>query len=333
MENLQQQTLNKNKFEFIKVPNSMFYEKVKDEITGNYSSIEGWFKDMNDNNIIMILTYLQTRVNWVDEVYFTIDELIKFCGQVPKNGKGKTRCKMKALLNNLKNKGIINTDIDFTTIKYSEIIKVKYDPINSIKDERWVRIPTNIINKISSIKNCDTKIALTLWSYLHCRRYIKNVNSIATKGERASSTTVSYDYIIRDTGFANDTIKKYNDILVNNGLLLKHNSGYLKKGKEIKECYNIYVTVDNTLEEAQAFMKEAVSMYEKDMKQKGYSIIHKTKEEKKSIRKNKRKTSPQSGVTHDEESPTDFDSNITYEEYTKIQEQEAEINNMLSKLF
>ena len=148
MENLQQQTLNKNKFEFIKVPNSMFYEKVKDEITGNYSSIEGWFKDMNDNNIIMILTYLQTRVNWVDEVYFTIDELIKFCGQVPKNGKGKTRCKMKALLNNLKNKGIINTDIDFTTIKYSEIIKVKYDPINSIKDERWVRIPTNIINKI-----------------------------------------------------------------------------------------------------------------------------------------------------------------------------------------
>lgn len=298
----------KKGMEFIVIPNEMFY--IKGEC--------GYFMELEDYNIIMVLLYFQTKKDFIDDVSFTLSDIIKYCGLKPLKGEGKSIDKMKTLLNMLKDRGIIICDIDFNNVKVNDFIRVTFN-INEVLNNSFTKIPLKVIDKISNINIKDFRKVLTLWCYLHCRRYKKS--SIGDGKE--SATQVSYNTIYRDTGISNDSINKYLDVLVDNGLLLKHNSGYLIKDKKCENCNNIYVTVDDTMEIAQGFIHEAISRYEYEKHKQGYTISKCTAEERRERKKNRPKTS--------------YDKGYEKEQYNSlfepVNEQEQETTNMLMDLF
>ena len=263
----------KEKVDFIVIPTNMFYVKGG----------AGYFVDLKDYTMIPVLLYIQTKKDIIDEIRFSIADIIEYCGFKPDSHKGKNVDKMRIVLNKLRDEGIISCGIDFNKVKSNELIKAEFNQI-AVQGNSFTKIPLHIIDKIMKGNYNNKFLALTLWSYIHCRRYKKDMI-----GEgKESATQVSYETITRDTAISDKTITKYFDVMVKDELLLIHNSGYLvKKNEKPVSASNIYVTVDGDLELAKGFMHEAISRYEHEQRQQGYKISKCSPEKKKDKKERK----------------------------------------------
>lgn len=299
------------RLDFVKLPNQLFYGKGEKE---------SYIKECNDFNIIITIIYLYSSNNYYGDSVFTIEDLIYFCGYKSVSRKqGENLDKMRNLLQYMIDKELIYCDVDVMKVKSTKVIKCKTNFFDYEDDEEehyeygFVKIPVSIIDKLLAYDGKEDKIKLLFyWSYIHCRRYKKQKDSY--REVRESCTWVSFDKINYDLGLSRYTIDTYNNILVELGLLLIHNSGYLVKGKEVKNCNNIYVTIDEDLETAEMYMKESINRYEYKRRQEGYKINKRSSEERKSKKERN-------------------NENTQSEELEAEQEKEAEITNYLDGLF
>ena len=299
------------RLEFVKLPNRLFY---------GVGERESYIKECRDFNIITTMIYLYSSNDYFGNSVFTLEELIYFTGAKSiGRHKGENLNKMRNLLQYMINKDLIIYNGDITKVKVKEVIKCKINFFNSVYDNGefyeygFVKIPVAVIDKLLSYDGKEDKIKLLFyWSYIHCRRYKKQKDSY--REVRESCTWVGFHKINDDLGLSEHTINIYNKILVELGLLLIHNSGYLVKGKDVKNCNNIYITIDEDLETAETYMKESISRYEYKQRQQGYNISKVSPEEKKSKKERN-------------------NENTQSEELEVEQEKEAEITNYLDGLF
>lgn len=253
------------KTEFIMLPNKLFYAEEEGQ---------SYIAECKDYSIITTIIWIYSNINFLYNYNkFTIEELLMFNDKVVRNENIK---RMKSLLSYMINKGLMATDTDINKVKVNRSIRCTlnlFDKDEEGNDICFTKIPIKVIDKILSYNGKEDKIKLLFyWCYLHCRRYKK----LSITDSKPSTTYVSYDKIVIDTKLSKETISKYNDVLVEMKLLLIENCGVLVDGNgEVKECNNIYVTIDKDIETAQYFVREGVNRYIYDMKGKGYKVIKK----------------------------------------------------------
>lgn len=246
---------------FIKIPNDLFF-------IGNEG---GSFVKLMDYNLLIVLTYLNTQKNIIDNINFSIGELINFCGLKPKTGVGNTNYKIREIVKYLIDNEIIylinNVDID--TIDIDILIKAKVTK----EDNNFTKISLDVIEKILNSGYRFRNKILTYWCYLHSRVYKKK----DAGDNKAQVTWVSLDKISLDTGLSKETIMSYNDTLVKLGLLKYINLGTKKKGKLKEKCSNIYITIDGSIsnEFVDIYLKEGVNQYKHYLKENGWTLIEK----------------------------------------------------------
>lgn len=219
-------------YDFVILSKDLFYKG------DNY----GYIKEIDDYNLLLFYIYFESTNNRIGIIGTSLGDLITFSKQKINMNKGKSVDKARTLLKFMADKNMIEfrgNDVD--KISVNEFMRVRYNPI--IKDDtKFVMIPTTIINKILSSNYKYKNRILTYWCYLHSRRYMKK----DAGDNKASVAIVSYDKIQNDIGLSRQTINKYNDILVNEELLLYDNCGdYIDANNKIKESCNIYVTIDD----------------------------------------------------------------------------------------
>jgi hypothetical protein len=227
-------------FNFIQLPNKLFYT------TDESKSI---LQQINDDNLLLVIDYLYINTNKKDITLLTIQDLILSCGyNKVDNHKGRNVDQFKCILTKLKDVGIITTDIDFNTSKPTELLKIK---LNLLKEnEGFIQLLELEKDKIllQDKHKVDNKKLLIYYCYLKSRIYKRNNNdAMVAFGGRAEVTWVTYVTIGKDLGFTDESIKKYNDILLELNLI---RIGYVgnwyyadDKNKVIRESVNISFSI------------------------------------------------------------------------------------------
>lgn len=251
----------KNGLTFITIPNSLFYNGKEG----------GDFMELNNYNLLVVITFMKTKMNMYNEVCFSIRKLIEFTGQKVDLHEGKSVDKMKEMLKFLIDKEYIepiDKNIDIDNIKVNDFIEVL--PTKDL-DSDFTKIPLSVIEKILNSRYRYKNKILTYWCYLHSRIYKKSNAS----DNKAQVTWVSLDKISLDTGLSKETIMSYNDVLVELGLLKYINLGIKKKGKIKEKCSNIYITIDGSVSDEfiDIYLKEGVNQYKYYLKENGWTLI------------------------------------------------------------
>ena len=267
MSNYDFKELINNGFDFIKIPNDLFYDGKEG----------GNFMELGNYNLLIVVTYLKTRYNMLNEVAFSIEKLVRFCGLKVNLNKNESVDKMRNILKFLIDKEyitLLEDDVDIDKVKVKDFINVK---INKELKDNFTKIPLSVIDKILNSGYRYSNKILTYWCYLHCRVY-KKVNSSDNK---ANVTWVSLDKISLDIGLSKETIIAYNEILVDLGLLKIENVGIKKKGKTRERCSNIYLTIDGSIDAntLDVYMKEGVSQYKYYIKEQGWEVVDNKKDD------------------------------------------------------
>lgn len=247
--------------DFTMLPNKLFYAEDK-----------SLFEECKDYKLLLVMDYLHINTNRLGVSIFSIEDIITFYGFKPKTGAGKMNEQIKNILEFLQFKGILQCDVDIKEVKINQLIRGIYTGIekNSKGDNiKFTKVSYQAMDYILAYD--ETKIdnlkLLFYYSYICCRRRTreKSVNGdINCTGGYAEVAFPSYETIQEDTGFVDDTIKQYNDILVKLNLIKIGNCGLFyyrdDKNKNTKESINFYALVngreDYELEYAMKLYKE-----------------------------------------------------------------------------
>ena len=225
-------------FNFCKITNEVFYTK---------DGTKSILKETNDYKVILLLDFLYYGEDRKKRITFNLEDIITDWELKPDNHKGKINDQFRSLLEYLKERGLILTDIDFNSIKPKEHLRIEVD----LKiDNNFFCLPFEVVEKIFNIEEEVNKIILlAYWCYLESRRYKLSNKETEKRGKQATKSEtcfLSYKRINEDLGISESTIKKYNDILIEEKLLRIGNLGkiYNEEGK-IKCANNLYYTCKN----------------------------------------------------------------------------------------
>ena len=185
----------------------------------------------------------------------SIEDIVITYGYKINKNKGKINEQIKNILMELQYNEIIKCDKDISKINYNDLIKCTYNGIE-INDNgdytKFTMISSGIIDyilKFNKIK-IDNVALLFYYCYL-CSRIYKSSNEHGKSyihNGKAEECHPSYKTITKDIDIKPDTIKKYNDILVDMNLIRIGNCGLCyNKGDEnnVRESPNFYVLTED----------------------------------------------------------------------------------------
>ena len=229
------------------LPNRLFY--TKEESVSLYRQYTSY-------KLILILDYLYSSIDKTGFSRLSIEDIVITYGYKINRNKGKINEQIKNILIELQKNEIIKCEKDITNINYNEFIKCIYNGIevdNKGDYTKFTMISSDTIDyilKFNKIK-IDNVILLFYYCYL-CSRIYKSSNEHGKSyihNGKAEECHPSYKTITKDIDIKPDTIKKYNDILVDMNLIRIGNCGLCyNKGDEnnVRETPNFYVLIDYT---------------------------------------------------------------------------------------
>lgn len=236
---------------------------------------------INNNKIIAVLSYINSKENRRGYSEFTLEELITYCGLKPRKGKKGSNEQFKELLLELVKYDII-IDINDTVVNSSpkSIIMAKF---NIEVEDKFFKIDSRNVDKIMSVGNCDNITVLNLYSYILARldrrdRDLPLEENGLYIGGHAEAFYQDEEKIASDLNISVTTLEKAIKILKELKLIYVDNIGLVKKKDKIHMANNVYVVKESELEQA---LEESKYYYKKE----GYIITDKksTKEVKQTI--------------------------------------------------
>jgi hypothetical protein len=253
-----------NKY-FSKIPNSLFYKKDGKSI----------FKIIKDYNALFVLDYIYMSTNRRNQVKFTIEDIVKYCGLKPDKHSGKSNDKIKNILIKLKELKLIVDDIDYSllgTKGYKNDKDLLYTTPELFKkdksgnDTEFVILSDEEKYKIMNDNIAIDKLKLLFYYlYLKSRIFKRDVNDdeLYMTGGKSESAYINFEKINKDTLFTADTINKYNETL-NKSNLIRYGRAehwYYKNdpNKTIRESCNVYVLYNDGKYETN--LKEGIKQY------------------------------------------------------------------------
>jgi hypothetical protein len=207
-------------------------------------------------------------------IRFTLENMIKQCGFKVKTGKNNSIDQFKELLFILQRKSLINilSDDDNICSPLIEYVKPKdliictltIDFTNKyieLEDDEKEKIHNQEIDKVDNLK------LLLYYCYLKCRIYKRpKDDQLVVSGGRAEVAYPSFEQINKDLGITDDTINKYNKILVDLNMIRISSAGnwYYKDdpNKILRESVNFYTLFTNE-ETATNNLKEGIKFWKK----------------------------------------------------------------------
>lgn len=246
-------------FNYIMLPNNLFYGKDK-----NISILE----QVNYNyKVICVINYLYLYTTRIDNVNFTLEHMITVSGYKISNKKGESIEQFKNILSQLQKLKLINCDIDMNVIKPKQLVTCNLD----IKYEHgFMQLYDSEINAISTYnqKKIDNMQLLFYFCYLKSRIYKRSKDEyVAKDGGNPETSYLSYNTISHDLNITDETIKKYNDILVELDLIRIGNAGLwyysTDPNRTVKESCNIYTLYTEQEEVWKTNLKEGIKNYKK----------------------------------------------------------------------
>lgn len=222
---------------FTKLPNILFYSTDLDEVS--------ILEDNNYNSkTLYILDYLYMNTNRRGIVNFYLKDMITECGFKCNPKKGESNDQFKEILSNLESEGYIEFSFDFLEVKPNDKISCTLE-INLdgqfviLEDSEKARVLNQTVDKADNMK------LLVYYCYLKCRMFKKSKkDEFDVYGGRAETCYPSYDIIHQDIGITDETITKYNKILVALDLIRIASAGLWyfmdDPNKSLKESCNIY---------------------------------------------------------------------------------------------
>ncbi|AEB77613.1 hypothetical protein ADU80_05045 [Clostridium botulinum] len=235
-----------NNDNFIMLPNNLVW---------NNENKENTFLEMYGDKIVHIFMYLACSTNRFNKTLFTIKDIIISCDLTPKSGKNKINDQFKNILINLKSNGIIETDVDFNSIKINECINCKFNmPILKDKFQNNTMFFTISVDDYLSIlgnniSKIDKLILLKVYAYINAR-----INRGEDKPQcfYDSYSAICNDLKIHENTFKN-CIKQLNDI----GLVYFDNIGLIEKNNKVHTANNVYclneIELDKSLDQSKDY--------------------------------------------------------------------------------
>lgn len=184
--------------------------KVENKIIGK----NGLLKEVEDTNIqtylVPVYLHISCKTDRLGELDTNIEKIVEWCGLKPNRNKGKSNDNIKEVLSYLKEKEVIDFDVDIDTIKPKELFTIKYEEV----EESFGMAYVEHIKKIMNIqdKKIERAKLLTYYCFLAVSMY-RNNNSHITGG-RYNVCYWSVEKTSEFTHLHKDTITKYNKLLV-----------------------------------------------------------------------------------------------------------------------
>jgi len=224
---------------------------------------------------LCVLDYLYMGTDRRGIVRFTIDNMIKQCKFKIRTGEKESVSQFKKILHMLQRESFIQTLFDEEDIAGSPLIEsyklkdliicsLTIDFANKfviLEKEEKDRIYGYNEEKLSHLK------LLLYYCYLKCRMYKRPIgDQMVVSGGRAEIAYPTFEIINKDLGLTDDTIDKYNKILVDLNMIRYKSAGnwYYKDdpNKIVRESCNIY-TLFTDEETANLNLKEGIKYYKK----------------------------------------------------------------------
>lgn len=238
----------------LKFPNQMVWNYLDEN--------ETYLKKYGDK-IIHIFSYLQGTTNKFGKSCFTLEDLIDMCGMKNKTGRNNSTNQFKRILKQLQYDGIIQTNINFETVRLNTYIKCDFSmPFPKGEDNDFFCISVKDYEKIME---CDNKkisrlTLLTVFYYINARlrRRKTSDESNVTNNDLAETFYDSYSTICSHLDITERTWNTYIKELSKLGSLFYGNIGKIKKSVNGKyeSANNVYCI--NEIELARALKQSKV---------------------------------------------------------------------------
>lgn len=221
--------------EYININNKVVWGNKGDSMITKYG-----------DKVLQIILYLEENRNTRGISLFSLEDMIISIGYTPNNHKGKINDKVKKILFNLQNDGLLVSKWDLGTIKPSELVKARL-LVNEI-EEGYFPIEYRVIDTIyNSDTKCDKLTLLKAQCYItaRVRRLEDEAHTEANEhdnwvGEKVEYTFFKQEEATRDLEIDDhtwqDVIKELNEL----GLIFYGNIGQVKKGNLITTAGNCY---------------------------------------------------------------------------------------------
>lgn len=261
---------------FIKIPNNFIFVSKENRKEGELP-----FIDEYEDKFIATLIYIHCNRNMLtDECKFSIREIIEFLGYKQRTGDGNINESIRALLNKLKDNGILkDVDVDLNKVKLNDSIKCNFELFYNV-DSSFLKLDMDKIKTIMFSKEKNKLDLLNTYCYAVARTYTRSEDEqLARKVQmtecRSETFYDSYTAICNQLKISENTFTKIICQLRDLKVLFFDNVGSLfKDGKACGNANNVYVLNEDELEFALSRSKFYYSSN-------GYTIKKKTSEKAK----------------------------------------------------
>ena len=226
----EKQTLN-SKGIFCKLPNELFYFSEKNQDSDpkkrKFSILENTKSDKGKFNYkpLFILDFIYMNKNMRNITNFYLKDMIIDCGYKYNTRTGESVDQFKQILSKLQELKLISSDINFMNVKVNERISCT---LTIDLDNQFFMLydcdKEKILNQ--TIDKTDNMNLLVYFCYLTCKMYKRpKGDEVEKSGGRTEVCWPPYKTINKELGFVDDSINKYNKILIALDLIRVGNAG------------------------------------------------------------------------------------------------------------
>lgn len=263
---------------FAKIPTELFYNMIYDSIEDKNKSTKNnsILTNIKDSKVILILYYLYTSTNYLEECNISISYLINKCNYYSND---KVKNEFKSILNDLCKLKYISTNNDLVNIKHNDLITFNTDELFNINT--FVILEQSELNTLilNSANKKELLNLLKVYLYLKCRCYKQTTGDYTAKnGGKAQVAFPSYENIAEYTYTSESHIVEYINKLKELNMIDYKNLGkkYHESDpkKKITDCINVYTIMsicDGEIAENE--LQEGLKQQRENYINNGYVII------------------------------------------------------------
>lgn len=206
------------------IPNSVVRGSTGSLINQMYT--DGAINKGDGDKVLLVFKYIFANTTNSGTMNFTLDDMITECGYIPKSKKGGTNEKFRKILHYLKGCGYFGDqcDVDFLNLKPKEFVRVNVVSFNCDskgKRSNYFVITDEEIETIMGVNNLDNHKMLLYYANLKSRIYHRTNDSDSTP----QVCYASIDTMAKNLLMSKDTIERYNETLIQIGLIYIQNAG------------------------------------------------------------------------------------------------------------
>lgn len=225
---------------FLMVPNFLIRHDIKETLNVN-------------RILLMVYLFIYRRRTYEDVAFFTIRQLLDFCGYKTTRHKPKMFYEVVRCLLFLKWNNMVDVDFDPSDVSYDQVLEAMVIEENFIPASDFTRLYIADFDSIMEIE-CTVSKEIVLSVYLYICSFIGNYTHnmcssvIQSDNDNPNSFWKSITAISKDLSLSKTTITQCLDILTtehgnNKSLLVKRETGniYIGESLQLQRTPNIYV--------------------------------------------------------------------------------------------